>query len=44
MPTCVNEQELLAVDQDFHPLPLKIGNAILYETCVPRKTGQLSYW
>jgi hypothetical protein len=29
MPTCVSEEELLTVDQNFHPLPLKIGNAIL---------------
>jgi hypothetical protein len=40
----VNEQEVLAVDQDFHPFPVKIGNAILHESCAPRQTGQLSYW
>jgi hypothetical protein len=44
MPTCVSEQELLTIDQDFHPFPLKIGNAILHESCVPQQTGQLSYW
>jgi hypothetical protein len=44
MPFFVNEQVVLAVDQDFHPFPLKIGNAILHESCVPRQIGQLSYW
>jgi hypothetical protein len=33
-----------AVDQVFHPFPLKIWNAIQHESCVPRKTGQLLYW
>jgi hypothetical protein len=37
MSPCSSEQELLAVDQVFHPFPLKIWN-------VPRRTGQLSYW
>jgi hypothetical protein len=44
MSICVSEQEVLAVDQDFHPFPLKIGNAIQHESCVPQQTGQLSYW
>jgi hypothetical protein len=44
MPTCDNEQEVLVVDQDFHPFPLKLGNAILHESCLPGPTGQLSYW
>jgi hypothetical protein len=44
MPMCVSEQEVLPVDQAFYPLPLKFGNAILHESCVPRQTGQLSYW
>jgi hypothetical protein len=44
MPFSVNEQEVLAVDQEFHLFPLKIGNAILHESCIPRQTGQLSYW
>jgi hypothetical protein len=44
MPFSVKEQEVLAVDQDFLPFPLKIGNAIPHESCVPRQTGQLSYW
>jgi hypothetical protein len=44
MPPCLGEQELLAVDHVFHPFPLKIWNAILHESCVPRKTGQLLYW
>jgi hypothetical protein len=26
-----------AVDQVFHPFPLKIWNAIQHENCVPRK-------
>jgi hypothetical protein len=43
MPICVSEQEVLSVDQAFHPLPVKIGNAILQESCVPWQTGQLSY-
>jgi hypothetical protein len=42
MPMCVGEEEVLSVDQVFHPLPLKIGNAILHESCVPQQTGQLS--
>jgi hypothetical protein len=42
MPICVSEQEVLLVDQVFHPFPLKIGNAILRESCVPQQTGQLS--
>jgi hypothetical protein len=33
MPFSIKEQEVLAVDQDFHPFPLKIGNAILHESC-----------
>jgi hypothetical protein len=33
-----------AVNQVFHPSPLKISNAIQHESCVPRKTGQLLYW
>jgi hypothetical protein len=40
----VSEQEVLSVDQDFHPFPLEIGNAILHESCVPQVTRQLSYW
>jgi hypothetical protein len=44
MPPCLNEQELLSVDHAFHQFPLKIWNAILHESCVPRQTGQLSYW
>jgi hypothetical protein len=44
MPLSFSEQELLAVDQVFHPFPLKIGNATQHESCVPRQTGQLSYW
>jgi hypothetical protein len=40
----VSEQEVLSVDQAFHPLPLKIENAILHESCVSWQTGQLSYW
>jgi hypothetical protein len=44
MPLCFGEQELLAVDQVFHPFPLKIWNAIQHESCVPRKTEQHSYW
>jgi hypothetical protein len=43
MPLCFDEQELLAVDQVFHPFALKIWNAIQHESCVPPKTGQLSY-
>jgi hypothetical protein len=39
----VKEQEVLSVDEDFHPLPLKIGNAILHESCGTQQTGQLSY-
>jgi hypothetical protein len=44
MPPHSGEQELLAVDQVFHPFPLKILNVIQHESCVPRKTEQLSYW
>jgi hypothetical protein len=44
MPLCASEQELLAVDQVFHPFPPKILNAIQHESCVPRKIGQLLYW
>jgi hypothetical protein len=44
MPPHSGEQELLAVDQVFHQFPLKIWNANPHESCVPRKTGQLSYW
>jgi hypothetical protein len=44
MPPCLGEQELLAVDHTFDLFPLKFGNANLQESCVPRKTGQLSYW
>jgi hypothetical protein len=44
MPPCFGEQELLAVDHIFQLFPLKIGNANLQKSCVPRKTGQLSYW
>jgi hypothetical protein len=33
-----------AVDQVFHPFPLKIWNAIQHESCVPRKARQLLYW
>jgi hypothetical protein len=43
MPTCDIEQEVLTIDQDFHPFLLKIGNVILHESCVPGQTGQLSY-
>jgi hypothetical protein len=38
MPFCVDEQEVLAVDQYFHRFPLKIENAILHESCVPQQT------
>jgi hypothetical protein len=31
MPTSVNEQEVLSVDQVFHLFPLKISNANLHE-------------
>jgi hypothetical protein len=44
MPIYVSEQEVLSVHQAYHPFPLKIGNAILHESCVPQQTGQLSYW
>jgi hypothetical protein len=44
MPLGFGEQELLAVDQGFHPFPLKIWNATQHESCVPRQTGQLPYW
>jgi hypothetical protein len=44
MPPYSGEQELLVVDQVFHPFLLKIWNAIQHESCVPRKTGQLLYW
>jgi hypothetical protein len=44
MPSGPGEQELLTVDQVFHLFPLKIWNAIQHESCVPRKTRQLSYW
>jgi hypothetical protein len=44
MPPCLGKQEPLAVDQDFHHFPLKIGNATQHESCVLRKTRQLSYW
>jgi hypothetical protein len=37
MPLCFGEQELLAVDQVFHPFPLKISNAFQNEICVPKK-------
>jgi hypothetical protein len=43
MPICASEQEVLSVDQAFHPFPLKIGNANLHESCVPQQTEQLSY-
>jgi hypothetical protein len=42
MPIGASEQEVLPVDQVFHPFPLKIGNAILHESCVPQQTRQLS--
>jgi hypothetical protein len=42
MPLCLGEQEVLPVDQVFHPFPLKIGNANLHESCVPQQAGQLS--
>jgi hypothetical protein len=42
MPPCFGEQEVLAVDQGFHQFPLKIWNANLHESCVPRQAGQLS--
>jgi hypothetical protein len=35
MATYISEQEVLSVDQDFHPFPLKIGNAILHEKLCP---------
>jgi hypothetical protein len=44
MPPCLGEQEQLAIDHILHLFPLKILNAILHESCVPRETGQLSYW
>jgi hypothetical protein len=44
MSLCFGKQELLVVDQVFHIFPLKIGNGNLHESCVPQKTGQLSYW
>jgi hypothetical protein len=44
MSPCFGEHELLVVHHVFHLFPLKIGNANLQESCVPQKTGQLSYW
>jgi hypothetical protein len=44
MSPCLGEQELLSVDHVFHQFTLKIWNANLHESCVPRQTGQLSYW
>jgi hypothetical protein len=44
MSLCFGKQELLAVGQVFHIFPFKFGNANLHESCVHRKTGQLSYW
>jgi hypothetical protein len=44
MSPCLGEQELLLVDHVFHQFPLKIWNANLHESCVPRQTRQLSYW
>jgi hypothetical protein len=41
MPPCLDEQEVLPVDQVFHQFPLKIGNANLHESCVPQQAGQL---
>jgi hypothetical protein len=40
----LSEQELLSVDLIFRKFPLKIWNANLHESCVPRQIGQLSYW
>jgi hypothetical protein len=42
MPSCLEEQEVLLVDQVFHQFPLKNGNANLHESCVPQQDGQLS--
>jgi hypothetical protein len=44
MPPHSDEQEMLTVDQVFHQFPLKIWNGNLHESCVPRQTGQLSFW
>jgi hypothetical protein len=33
-----------AVDQVFHPSPLKIWNATQKQSCVPEKIGQFLYW
>jgi hypothetical protein len=43
MSPCFGEQEVLTVDQVFNQFPLKIWNANLHESCVPRQTGQLPY-
>jgi hypothetical protein len=37
MSLCLGEQELLAVDQFFHPFPLKIWKAIQHESCALEK-------
>jgi hypothetical protein len=42
MSLCSGKQEQLAVGRIFHQFPLKIWNANLHESCVPRQTGQLS--
>jgi hypothetical protein len=42
MPLNRHEQEILTFEQVFHAFPLKIGNANLYESCVPHQAGQLS--
>jgi hypothetical protein len=37
MPLDSGEQELLALTELFHQLPLQIANATQHESCVPKK-------